>query len=60
VTVPHHDFTGAAFEEALDGRVDLARQELPHFGILGLGLVLPADAGDALGVGNHEDPLTLG
>ena len=55
VAVPDDDFVGAAREEAVDGRVDLAGEELAHLLVGGLGLVLAADAADALGVGDQED-----
>src|SRR5260370_13214352 len=55
VAVPDDDLVGAAAEEALDGSVDLAGQQLTHLGIFRFSLILPADARDTFGIVDHED-----
>ena len=59
VAVPDDHLIGAAGEKAIDRGIDLAGEELPKLLILRLGLVLPADAADALGVGDQEDRFLL-
>src|SRR6185369_4668030 len=44
-------------EEAVHGRVDLASEQLPHLSIFRVGLVLPADAGHTLSIGDDKDGL---
>jgi len=59
MAIPDEDLVGASSKEAFDSGVHLTGQELPHFLVLGIGLVLTANASDALGVGHEEDGLSL-
>jgi hypothetical protein len=59
VAIPHYYLAGAAFQKSLNRGVDLARQQLPHFGILWFCLVLPADSRDPLRVCDQENTLAL-
>src|SRR5262245_869296 len=54
MSVPDYDLIGPAAQEALDGGVYFAGQQLPHLAVFGLGLVLAANTSDALGIGDHE------
>jgi hypothetical protein len=57
MSVPDDHLVRAARQETLDRRVDFAGQQLPQFGVLGLGLLLSADAADTLRVGDQENAL---
>jgi hypothetical protein len=57
--VPNENFGGTSLKEAGNGAIDLAGEELPHFCILGIGLLLPANTRDALRVSDHKHGLRL-
>ena len=57
MAVPYEYVRCSAVEEAGDCAVNLAREQLPHFGIFRIGLILPADARYAFGISYHKQGL---
>jgi len=55
VAVPDDHLVGSRRKEAADGGVDLPGQQFLRLGVRGLDLLLAADPGDPLGVGDDED-----
>jgi hypothetical protein len=57
VAIPDDHLVGPRRQEPADGGIHLSGQELLQLGIRGLDLLLTADPGDPLGVGDDEDGL---
>ena len=60
VTIPHHNFVGPSGQKAVHRSVDFAGQQLAEFIVLGVCLVLPANAANSFGIGDQEDSFLLG